>query len=89
MYWARGYKTFFILNSADHEILNTHKYTNIKKFSLFSDSDKPRMLIVLQIKVKMPFKHLWAGKISCSIELSMKKCFITLRPEDQNFEDIF
>ena len=33
--WARGYKTFFKLNSAAHEILNAPKYENIKKFSNF------------------------------------------------------
>ena len=32
---ARGYKTFFMLNSVEHEILNAHKYKNIKKFSFF------------------------------------------------------
>ena len=32
---ARGYKTFFMLNSGDHEILNAKKYKNIKKFSYF------------------------------------------------------
>ena len=32
---ARGYKTFFVLNSVEHEISNAHKYKNIKKFSLF------------------------------------------------------
>ena len=26
---------FFMLNSAEHEILNAHKYNNIKKFSIF------------------------------------------------------
>ena len=26
---------FFVLNSAEHEILNAHKYINIKKFSFF------------------------------------------------------
>ena len=34
--WANrpwGYKTFSMLNSAQHEILNAHKYENIKKFS--------------------------------------------------------
>ena len=31
----RGYKTFFVLNSVEHEILNAHKYTNIKKFGFF------------------------------------------------------
>ena len=29
----RGYKTFFVLISAEREILNAHKYKNIKKFS--------------------------------------------------------
>ena len=32
--WPRGYKTFFVLNSVEHEILNAHKYKNIKKFGL-------------------------------------------------------
>ena len=31
----RGYKTFFVLNSVKHGILNAHKYKNIKKFGLF------------------------------------------------------
>ena len=34
--WARSYKTFFILNSVEHEILNAHKFKNIKTFGLFS-----------------------------------------------------
>ena len=49
-----GYKTFFMLNSTEHEILNAHKYKNIKKFSFFSDSDKQRMLFFMLINVKMP-----------------------------------
>ena len=28
-------KLFFMLNSVEHEILNAHKYKNIKKFSFF------------------------------------------------------
>ena len=31
----RGYKTFFVLNSVEHEILNAHKYKDIKKFGFF------------------------------------------------------
>ena len=31
----RGYKTFLVLNSVEHEILNAHKFKNIKKFGLF------------------------------------------------------
>ena len=30
--WPQGYKTFFMLNSVEHEILNAHKQKNIKKF---------------------------------------------------------
>ena len=33
--WPRGYKTFFMLNSIKHEILNAHKYKTIKIFSSF------------------------------------------------------
>ena len=33
--WLSGYKTFSMLNSAMHEILNANKYENIKKFSIF------------------------------------------------------
>ena len=32
---SQGYKTFFVLNSVEHEILNAHKYKDIKKFGLF------------------------------------------------------
>ena len=31
----RGYKTFSMLNSVEHEIINAHKYKNIKKFGFF------------------------------------------------------
>ena len=49
-----GYKTFFLLNSIEHEILNAHMYKKILKKSAFLDSDKPRMLFFLLINVKMP-----------------------------------
>ena len=35
MPWPRGYKTFFMLNSAQHVILNAHKYKSIEKVSIF------------------------------------------------------
>ena len=35
VYRPRGYKTFFMLDSAEHEILNAHKYHFIKKFRIF------------------------------------------------------
>ena len=42
-----------MLNSAEHEISNAHKYKNIQKYRIFSSSDKPRMLFFLLINVKM------------------------------------
>ena len=35
LFLGQGYKTFFMLNSAELEILKAHKYKNIKKFSFF------------------------------------------------------
>ena len=72
----RGYKTFFMLNSAEHEIVNAHRYKNIKKFS-FLCSYKPKMLFFLPINVKMPtivgILTFMSRKISCSAELGMKE----------------
>ena len=42
-----------MLNSVEHEILNAHKYKNVKN-SFFFGSDKPRMLFFLLINFKMP-----------------------------------
>ena len=47
-------KTFFVLNSTEHEILNAHKYKNIKKFGFSWGSDKPRMLFFPFINDEMP-----------------------------------
>ena len=52
--WARGYKTFFVLNSAEHEILNAHKYENIKKFSIFLYQISLQYYFPAK-NVKMPF----------------------------------
>ena len=51
---ARGYKTFFMINSVAHEILKAHKYKNIKKFSFFLGSGEHRMLLFPLINVKIP-----------------------------------
>ena len=50
----RGYKTFFMLNSVEHKILNAHKYKNIKRFGFFLGSVKPRLIFFQLIHVKMP-----------------------------------
>ena len=69
--------SFFMLDSAEHEILNAHKYKNIKKCSFFSGLDKPRMVFFSLINVKMP--TIGNKKKICSTELSMK-IFITSGP---------
>ena len=43
-----------VIQLNEHEILNAHKYENIKEFSFFRGSDKPRMLFFLLMNVKMP-----------------------------------
>ena len=43
-----------MLNSSEHEILNAHKYKDIKKIGFFLSSDKPRKLFFPLINVKMP-----------------------------------
>ena len=43
-----------MINSAEHEILNAHKYKNFKKSNIFLGSDKHRMLFFPLINVKMP-----------------------------------
>ena len=52
--WLRGYKTFFMLNSVEHEILNAHRYKKYQDIHPFFKSDKPRMLFFLLTNVKMP-----------------------------------
>ena len=68
-----------MLNSAEHEILNACKYKNIKKFSIFAGSDRPRMLFFLTFMSR---------KNSCSAELSMKKSFITSGPRYLSFKTV-
>ena len=48
--WLRGYKTFFMLNSVEHKILEAHKYKFFKEFG-FLGSDKPGMLFFPLINV--------------------------------------
>ena len=66
-----------MLSSAEHEILNVHKYKNTRIFRFFSGSDKPMMLCFLLINVKMQtivvcVLTFMSRKKSCSAELNMK-----------------
>ena len=33
--WPQGYKTIFMLNTVEHEILNAHEYKKISRHSFF------------------------------------------------------
>ena len=35
MFWPRGYKTFFMLNSFEHEILNAHKKNILRNLAFY------------------------------------------------------
>ena len=65
-----------MLNSVKHDIQNAHKYKNIKKFGPFLGSVKPRMLIHVKMPIIVSNLTFMSGKVSCSVELSMKKFYI-------------
>ena len=50
----RGYKTFIMLNSAEHEILNADRYKRIKNFSIFQAQLSLERYFFQLIKVKVP-----------------------------------
>ena len=53
--WPRGYKTFFVLNSTEHEISSAHKNLKneqqMEKFLALNISD---VVFILLLNVKMP-----------------------------------
>ena len=54
MFWPQGYKTFFMLNSSEHEISTADqklKYRQMKMFLALSLSD---VVFIMLINVKMP-----------------------------------
>ena len=91
----RGYKTFSMFNSSEHEILPANKQQITDKHSWFSCSEKLSVKFSMLMKMKMPtlvgififisrknfmaFSYLSAEKISCSAELRWKKKFHNLR----------
>ena len=52
-FMPRDYKTFFMLNSTEHEISNAHKKLSDEKIMIFL-ALKPSHVPVLLINVKMP-----------------------------------
>ena len=51
--WHRGYKTFFMRNSAEHEIRPANKSQITNHCNFFSCQTKPSMKISLLINMKM------------------------------------
>ena len=51
---GRGYKTFFMLHSAEHELLNARKYKENKKFSFCKAQISLECYFFQLINVKMP-----------------------------------
>ena len=51
---ARGYKTFFMLNSAENEICSAYKKVNTSNFNLSSCTAELNMRFFLPINIKMP-----------------------------------
>ena len=76
-FWTQCYKTFFMLNSTEHEFFLVHKCknTNIyeQKNSVIGLSESEKKTEFLDIFIR-------AFKIPCATELSMKKKFYNLGP---------
>ena len=78
---TRGYKTFFKLNSAEHEIFSANKYENANNswhFHIYHQRKFHAQLCSVTKNLQLlVIWDLFAEQISCSAELSMKNIFIT------------
>ena len=79
--WARGYKTFFMLNSAENEICSTYKKLNANNLYFFSCKAELSMKFFLLINIKMPtivgILIFISRKNSMLNWVGYEKCFIT------------
>ena len=70
----RGYKTVFMLNSAEHEIFSATKYENANKFSCSAMFSKKEFAIVSNLRF-VSRKNFMLSRVE------HEKSFITSRPE--------
>ena len=81
----QGYKTVFMLNSAEHEIFSANKYENVNNSWHFhinwQRNVHAQQCLARKNLQLLVILDLLAGQISCSVELSMKK---VLYPRGQN-----
>ena len=71
----RCYKTFFTLNSAEHEIVSANKYENANNslaFHIYYQRNFHDQLCLARKNLQLLVWDLLAGQISCPAELSMK-----------------
>ena len=68
-----------MLNSAEHGILNSRKYKNIKKLIIFQAQSRPRMLFFLPMKVEMP------TTVGISTFMSRKNFILSLVEHEKSF----
>ena len=70
------FKSFFMFNSAENEILNARKYKNIKKFNIFQTQISLECYFscscMLKCQLLWHFNIYDQRKISCSAKFSMK-----------------
>ena len=52
--WTRGYKTFFMLNSTEHEISTAHKTKMLKKIKIVLAYKLSDVVFIMLINFKMP-----------------------------------
>ena len=76
--WPQGYEIFFMLNSAEHEILDARKLKKNQEIQHLSGSDTPKMQFVPLINVKMP-------TIVGILTFMSKKNFLLSWVEHENF----
>ena len=87
--WARGYITFFMLNSTEHEISTANKnYPQIKKYFGLNLLDA---VLIMLINVKMPTIVgilTFMSRINYVLSLAEhEKSFTTWRPDQNAPED--
>ena len=81
---ARGYKTFFMLNSTEHDffLLINAKIQQLLHLTFMSGKNSILCLSEpKQVKFLDTFLYICVFQISCSTELSMKKRFVTSGPD--------
>ena len=71
--WPRGYKTFFMLNSVEHEIFLLIIVKMPTIVGILTLMSRKNSILGLSEPKKAEFLDIFKHLISCSVELSMEK----------------